>query len=300
MSQGENIDALWKGFMSERTRDLFHRFPGWYRAVVVDTNDPLQMHRIRFKIPELHDEDIEPESATWAIPAPTFGGKGSGEWASVVIGDEVWVTFEKGHPYGPIYVAGADPTRRGFYPLESVYTKSPITVKEDGTPDEVPDDYLEEYLPKDNRPMSRGLRDRYGSFIILNSVGYFPVEHAEQPTITGQDAVANSAFQSSQEIPEKNKPDRKMMVMHSKYGHTFMMSDVGYDGKASLRAISRKTKNLNGNAPNILLDFSTKTSRKKRINVELKSVLVMAINSNFAMLAGRKLGKRSMRTVLRP
>ena len=66
---------------------------GWYRAVVVETNDPLNLRRIRIKIPEFHDFDIKPEDTQWAIPAPTCGGKRNGKFDNVCIGDQVWISF---------------------------------------------------------------------------------------------------------------------------------------------------------------------------------------------------------------
>jgi hypothetical protein len=152
---------LWNEFFNERTEELRDRFPGWHRAEVVETNDPLRMHRVRFRMPEMHNKDLKPEECPWAIQDPAMGGKRAGSWVSMCKGDWVFVNFEKNHPYGPIWTGAADPTRRKMYTLESIFGKTQIAVNEKGEPADAPDDFDEDYLPKDERPMSTGWKDRY-------------------------------------------------------------------------------------------------------------------------------------------
>lgn len=232
---GDGLDVVWKRFFSERTRDLFHRFPGWYRAEVVETNDPLRIHRVRFRCPELHNKDLPAQdkkrALPWAVPAFPMGGKGSGSWFSPSIGDQVWISFEKGHPYGPVWTAAADPTRRKFYTQQSIYGQTPLSVNETGDPADTPSDFNKEYLPKDERPMSFGWRDRYGSFFMLSSVGFFPKEHAEKAAPAGTDPISQSEFKAAQATPEVNQPDVKYGVLATKYGHIMILNDVGYEWK---------------------------------------------------------------------
>lgn len=223
-----SVQSVWNGFSAERTRDLFHRFPGWYRAVVVETNDPLRIGRVRFMMPELHNSSLKPAECPWAVPAPTFGGQGSGSWVSPCIGDQIWITFEKGHAYGPIWVAGADPTRRKFYPLPSVSGKTPLAVNDKGEPADSPDDYDKEYHPKDNRPMSHGTHDRYGHTDIFSSVGFFPKEHEKKPSEGGVDGITKKDFEVAQNSPEADQPDVKYAARITKYGNYTLHSDVGY------------------------------------------------------------------------
>jgi hypothetical protein len=225
------VDKIWNDFFNHRVKDLSSRFRGWYRAKVVETNDPLRMHRVRFKMPELHDEDLKPEECPWAVPDPSMGGKRAGFWPGICKGDWVWINFEKGHPYGPIWSGAADPTRRKMYTLESIYGKTQIAVNEKGEPAEAPEDYDEDYLPKDNRPMSTGFRDRYGNLLYIGAVGFYPKEHEKKPASVGTDPVTQGGYKASEEAPEKNKPDLKMMAMMSKYGNYLIMSDIGYDWK---------------------------------------------------------------------
>lgn len=227
----DNFEIAHSKLSTERRRQLSRRFPGWYRADVKETNDPLRMHRVRVKVPELHNENLGPEELPWAVPAPGLGGQGAGSWTSPMIDDEVFVAFEKEHPYSIIYTAAADATRRKFYAQQSIYGRTPLPVDEKGEIADPPDDFLEDYLPKDERPMSNGVRDRYGSFFIMNSTGFFPVEHAATPAAVGTDGVAQSDFNASEQAPEVNNPDTKYMAGVTKYGHMFALSDVGYNWK---------------------------------------------------------------------
>ena len=227
MRDESNLDILWNKFRQQRVAPLSQRYPGFYRGLVIETNDPLQWHRIRFKCPELHDHTLKPEELPWADRAPSLGGKNAGSWTHPIIGDVVWITFEKQHPYAPIWIGFAMGTRRKRYPLESIYTESPLAVKLDGTPDEQPSDFLREYLPKDLRPMSSGWKDRYGSSEINSSVGFFPIEHDVLPASTGTDAVAKKGFKAGF-TPEANRPDKKYLCRITKYGTYDLHSDVGY------------------------------------------------------------------------
>ena len=239
---------MWSKFTRDRTRSLFNRFPGRYRAQVVDTNDPLQIHRVKFRCPELHSFDLDVELCPWSVPSEWMGGKGSGSWTSPVIGDIIWIAWEKGHPYGPIFCGFADGTRLRRYPLLSVYIESPEPLDfkgdtENPTLGSAPtdelesksgdiDDFLEEFLPKDRRPMSHGWQSRYGNYELNKAVGYWPKEHEVEPAPLGIDPVSDRDFRPElNEIDPKedvNRPDVKYMVRGSSYGNYMIMSDVGF------------------------------------------------------------------------
>ena len=232
-----DISGVWENFFSQRTKPLFSRFNGCFRGLVVETNDPLRMHRIRFIIPELHDSDLKqnPEQCPWAVPATDPG------WWHPCIGDIVWIEFEKNHPYGPIYTAIAPPTRRGMYELASIYgsTPRPIDINAADPGDHMvkflpqPDDFNPDYMPKDERPMSRGWQDRYGSMDVHDAVGYFPKSHERKPPNPDMDGLSRANFEQSQKPPEVNNPDSKMMFRLSKYGMLFLQADIGYKWKKS-------------------------------------------------------------------
>lgn len=224
----DNLDALFQRFGERRSADLHHRFNGWYRAVVEETNDPLNIRRVRVRIPELHNVDTEIERLPWALPAPWHGGTNAGSFVSLARLDIVYVCFEKNHPYVPIYCAVPDSTRRRAYSLWSTYTKTPLAVTENGEPSEHPDDFIERFLPKDGRPMSVGLTDRYGHFLLLNAHGFFPDTHKAKPVPVGTDAVSKKQFEVATQEPKINDPDLKYLAMGTKYGHVAIFGDQGY------------------------------------------------------------------------
>lgn len=224
----DNLDHIFNRFGERRNRELHHRFNGWYRAIVEETNDPLNFRRVRVRVPELHDVDTEVERLPWALPAPWHGGINAGSFTHPAIKDIVYVCFEKNHPYVIIYCAAPDSTRRRAYSLWSTYIRTPLAVKENGDPDEAPDDYLEKYLPKDGRPMSMGFTDRYGHYFFLNAHGFFPKTHKIDPIPVGTDPIAKKEFQISKDQPEVNDPDLKYMAWGTKYGHTAIFGDQGY------------------------------------------------------------------------
>ena len=227
----DNLSEVWGAFFQQRTVNLFNRFDGMFRAIVVETNDPLQMQRIRWKSPEFHDFNMKTEDCPWAVSSFALGGKNAGSWESAMIGDMVWISFEKAHVYGPIWTGFAPGTRRRRYPLEQMYTKSPINVDAVGKPvNKAPVEYLEDYLPKDGRPMSNGWRDRYGNSEVDSFVGFFPIEHDRDPDkISPQntDALSKSNFTVGKK-PEINKPDKKYLVRTTKYGIYCIHADIGY------------------------------------------------------------------------
>jgi hypothetical protein len=225
----DNLDVVFKKFFKERTVNLFERFNGLYRSLVEETNDPLRIGRVRVRIPELHNKDVKVADLPWAVPSFAVGGKGCGWWSNPVIGDIVWVQFEKNHPYAPIWTGAATPTRRKFYPLPSINGKTPLSVNDQGQPADTPDDFLPEYLPADQRPMTYGMKDRYGTYFEFSAVGFFPKEHKSPPPPAGTDGIAKSAFDSAQTPPKANEPDVKYAVLNTKYGHTMIFNDVGYD-----------------------------------------------------------------------
>lgn len=231
----DNLDPVWDKFFQHRTESLWKRFSGIYRAVVVETNDPLNMHRLRFRCPDMHDSDLKAEDCPWAMPCPSLGGKRAGEWRSACIGDMVWISFERDHPYGPVWVGFADPSRRKAYPYPSIYGVSPLSVDKDGEKASTPDDFDKKYIPKDGRPMSQGMVDRYGHADIISSVGFFPEEHKAQPPAQDHDPLQQAKFKAERARPEANKPDLKYMARITKGGQMFVMGDQGYEWQAEFK-----------------------------------------------------------------
>lgn len=236
----DNLAPVWDKFFSHRTESLWKRFSGIYRAVVIETNDPLNMHRIRFKCPDMHDNDLKSEDCPWAMPGNHLGGPRTGEWRSACIGDHVWISFERNHPYGPVWIGFANPSRRKFYPYSSTYCISPISVNEEGDNASSPKDFSKKYLPKDSRPMSQGICDRYGTVDILSSTGFFPSTHSTPPTSIDYDPLQKAKFKTEKEPPKVNDPDLKYSARITKYGNMFIMGDQGYDWKSEFEGDPEK------------------------------------------------------------
>lgn len=253
----DHLEEFYNKFLKERQQSaqgLFERYKGPMVGVVVDTNDPINMHRLRVKIPELHDWDMNDEYVPWARSAPWMGGSISGSWTNYSIGDLIYVMYEKNHPYNILYFGSADATRRARYVLDSVYAESPPVLSEDGQIDEIFEsnnnirnndgtiaskktdntkisvslDYVPEWLPGDRRPASSGMKSQYGHCFIMKEVGWYPKVHDKQSTPTGIDPLTGSQL-SLGASPKQNEPDAKYMALHSKYGNYFLLSDIGYN-----------------------------------------------------------------------
>lgn len=222
----DNLTAAWRNFSQER-RD-HSDFSNMHRAVVVETNDPLNMQRIRVKCPDFHDFDMKVADCPWARACSTYGGGQAGNWQPPCIGDDVWIAFDRGHPYGLVWVGFADPTRVGSYPLPAVSTPTQAPITNTGTVGRPLGDFDKKFLPKDGRPMSLGVQSRYGSADIMSSVGFFPVTHNRQPPPPDFDPQTNTAFQAFTAAPEVNSPDVKHATRLTKYGHMFVLGDQGY------------------------------------------------------------------------
>lgn len=231
------FDRIVRDFVTEDQADADHRLMGPYRAVVVDTDDPLSMGRIKFKCPDIHDYTMLPIEAPWAVPANYVGGKSSGNFDVPCIGDFVWIDFEKNNPYAPVWRGYAAPTRLNYYPLPFVAQQTPppnlvenVVNKKPNTNNKLPDtkDYDIMYLPKDGRPMSNGTQTRYGSLRIDSGIGYYPIEHYVDPAPLGLDPIQKKNFTAKVSKPLVNEPDKKYMANITKYGNMLILSDVGY------------------------------------------------------------------------
>lgn len=91
------LDDLLRLF-EERIKD---RYFGKYEGVVTATDDPLEIGRIRAKVPGVLGEDVE---SGWALPcAPFGGGKDRGFLFLPEVGDTVWIEFAAGDLTRPIW-----------------------------------------------------------------------------------------------------------------------------------------------------------------------------------------------------
>ena len=90
----------------EKLKTLKETFIGMYRGVVVDNEGT--KGRIKVKIYPMM-EGLDVDSLPWAMPAMPvpYGGGTTGIYALPNVGSTVWVFFEGGDIFSPIYFASA-------------------------------------------------------------------------------------------------------------------------------------------------------------------------------------------------
>jgi len=77
------------------------RFFGKYEGVVTNVDDPLEIGRLRARVPEVLGREVE---TGWALPcAPFGGGKDRGLLFLPEVGDTVWIEFAAGDISRPIW-----------------------------------------------------------------------------------------------------------------------------------------------------------------------------------------------------
>ena len=72
---------------------------GKYRGIVVDTNDPERLGRIRAKLPGEAGQPI----TGWALPCVPYAGQQVGLFCLPENGTDVWIEFEQGDPAYPVW-----------------------------------------------------------------------------------------------------------------------------------------------------------------------------------------------------
>jgi uncharacterized protein involved in type VI secretion and phage assembly len=78
-----------------------NQYFGKYRGTVSDVQDPLQLGRLRARVPDVTgDEEAE---TGWALPCLPFAGSSAGFFGLPPIGSSVWIEFEQGDPDYPIW-----------------------------------------------------------------------------------------------------------------------------------------------------------------------------------------------------
>jgi hypothetical protein len=81
---------------------LEERFYGKYEGVVTDVGDPLNIGRLRARVPAVLGADLE---TGWALPcAPFGGGSDRGMLFLPDVGDTVWIEFAGGEVSRPVWV----------------------------------------------------------------------------------------------------------------------------------------------------------------------------------------------------
>lgn len=99
------MNSLRKGHLEELlelvTERLERTFYGKYEGVVSTVDDPLEIGRLRARVPAVLGEDVE---TGWAMPCVPFGGgKDRGLLFLPEPGDTVWIEFAAGDVSRPIW-----------------------------------------------------------------------------------------------------------------------------------------------------------------------------------------------------
>lgn len=114
------------------------RLPWFYRAQVLDNNDPDKTGRVKLNVFTIFD-GIDKDDLPWAVPAmPLFTGSGSGHgyFAVPEVSSQVWCFFDAGDFNQPVYFAEAVDGVRGVpsealtnYPYRKVQkTKNGVVI----------------------------------------------------------------------------------------------------------------------------------------------------------------------------
>lgn len=92
------IEQLLRIF-EQRVRD---RYYGKYAGYVIDNQDPLEIGRVRARVPAVLGHEID---TGWCMPcAPAGGGRDRGMLFVPEVGDTIWIEFAGGELSRPIWV----------------------------------------------------------------------------------------------------------------------------------------------------------------------------------------------------
>ena len=93
------------------------KLSGVYRGKVLDNDDPDQYGRIKVQVYPMFEDITDSTLLPWAVPMyPIWDGSGSGtgHFAIPVVDSFVFVMFEMGDPYQPIYIGEAPTAQMGL------------------------------------------------------------------------------------------------------------------------------------------------------------------------------------------
>lgn len=102
---------------------------GIWKGIVEDTTDPNNLGRMRIRVPEIHGTqgNIPTVDLPWSgvcLPAHSF--------AIPVVGDGVWVMFEKGDVHFPVYMGTMKFLSLGITPKGALPSSSPLSYQAPG------------------------------------------------------------------------------------------------------------------------------------------------------------------------
>lgn len=114
--------------ITDRT-NVTDKFHGFYRGIVVDTNDPLENGRVRIKVYPLF-QDVQDDHLPWAIYAdPSMGGTSNvGSINVPKVDSHVFCFFENGDHRFPVYFSAAPAIDGGVPDAPTLSRESDATV----------------------------------------------------------------------------------------------------------------------------------------------------------------------------
>lgn len=151
---------------------------GNYRATVLNNSDPLQLGRVKAEVIPYFigiDETLIP----WAVPKNGMsGGAGAGFGVSDIpaVGSEVWVFFEFGDVYQPVYDGGAS---NGVMGLPSFITTNYPNTRGFQTPSGI-----KFYINDTTKTVT--LTHPSGTSFVMDTTGDLSIASAGNVTITGK------------------------------------------------------------------------------------------------------------------
>ncbi|MBP8808480.1 MAG: hypothetical protein KBG48_22895 [Kofleriaceae bacterium] len=157
-----------------------NRYYGKYRGYVSGVADPLNLGRIKARVPRLLGE----AETGWALPCAPYAGPDQGVFMIPEVGAGVWIEFEGGDLSRPIWTGGfwGKPGTGDIDQADSTARKAPATseIPKEHYPERVIDQNVRaiksatgHYIILDDRPESARveIRDHVGNRIILSKDG---------------------------------------------------------------------------------------------------------------------------------
>lgn len=226
MYDSQNIPVALSRIQNEQIYNKENR-TGFYRAVVVQNTDPLNIARVRVRIPAFHGANpsstyyIQDEELPFAYPA-TYNGAGykTGQYLIPMVGSLVWVSFETGTDnlvyFGGVYTA--DPSGNRYLQFDrSTNNGDKIQIVEDD-------------LSKNNDP------NRYVLFKTLKGAEIVIDDRDKNESIEIKDAHGNQIIMNSKGIRIKTTGEIEADFPHIKTYYTDVANvsdspvfDIGYD-----------------------------------------------------------------------
>lgn len=185
-----SFQRLVAGFIEEQQQLFF----GKHAATVVDTADPVDMGRLRARIPSILGDETSP----WAMPCAPYAGPDQGFFAVPPVGAGVWIEFEAGDISRPIWTGGWWP--RGDTPKpeegQAGRQESKVLKTESGLNVALDDSGQTAVISDGSGSNKITIRSRQGTIeveatgkVVVNAAAIELVDGARHPLVFGDDLL---------------------------------------------------------------------------------------------------------------